>query len=66
VPEHHNRTAVERMRAHLARAEIELEAAQRFLEPQIRDEADLDVTNAKLCVGDVLETLRLVTRGCGG
>jgi hypothetical protein len=52
------------MRAHLARAESELEATQRFLDPKTGDEAELDVVravaNAKLCVGDTLETLRLM------
>ena len=60
--EHHNRMAVERMRTRLARAESELEAAQRFLDPGTRDEAELDVVravaNARLSVSDALETLR--------
>jgi hypothetical protein len=69
VPEHHRRmTLVERMRAHLARAESELEAAQRFLDPKkTGDEAELDVVravaNARLSVSDALETLRLVMMG---
>jgi hypothetical protein len=70
MPEHHNRSAVARMRAHLAGAASEPGAAQRFLEPQTGDEAEPGVVraeaNAKLCVGDGLETLRLVIRGCGG
>ena len=60
--EHHNRMAVERMRTRLARAESELEAAQRFLDPRTTDEAELDVVravaNARLSVSDALETLR--------
>ena len=64
VPEHHNRMTVERMRAHLARAESELEATQRLLDPRTRDEAELDVVravaNARLAVSDALETLGLM------
>ena len=60
--EHHNRMTVERMRTRLARAESELEAAQRFLDPRTTDEAELDVVravaNARLSVSDALETLR--------
>jgi hypothetical protein len=52
------------MRAHLARAESELQAAQRFLNPDTRDESELDVAravaNARLSVGDALETLKLM------
>ncbi len=70
VPEHHRRTTLERMWAHLARAESELEATQRFLDPKTRDEAELDVVravaNAKLSVGDALETLRLMMGEPGG
>jgi hypothetical protein len=65
MPEHHRRMTVERMRAHLARAESELEAAQRFLGPKTGDEAELDVmravANARLPVSDALETLRLTS-----
>jgi hypothetical protein len=70
VPEHYRRTTLERMRAHLARAESELEATQRFLDPKTRDEAELDVVravaNAKLSVGDALDTLRLMMGEPGG
>ncbi len=59
--EHHNRMAVERMRTRLSRAESELEAAQRFLDPETGDEAELDVvravTSARRSVSDALETL---------
>jgi hypothetical protein len=59
--EHHNRMAVERMRTRLSRAESELEAAQRFLDPGTEDEAELDVvravTSARRSVSDALETL---------
>ena len=69
VPEH-RRMTVERMRAHLARAESELEATQRFLDPKAGDPAELDVAravaNARLSVSDALETLRLVAGEPGG
>jgi hypothetical protein len=37
--EHRHGTTMERLREHLARANGELEAAQRFLDPGTRDEA---------------------------
>jgi len=53
---------MERMRAHLAWAEGELEAALRFLDPKSDDEAEIDlvraVANARTSVGDALETIR--------
>ena len=70
VPEHHNRMAVERMRTRLARAESELEAAQRFLDPRTGDPAELEVVravaNARLSVSDALETLRSMAGEPGG
>ena len=70
APEHHNRMAVERMRTRLARAESELEAAQRFLDPKTGDEAERDVVravaNARLSVSDALETLRMMVGEPGG
>jgi len=58
------------MRAHLARAESELEATQRFLDPKTRDEAELDVVravaNARLSVSDALETVKLIMGEPGG
>jgi hypothetical protein len=55
---------LERMRAHLARAESELEAAQRFLDPRTAQEAEMDlvraVANARTFVGDALETIRVM------
>ncbi len=70
MPEHHRRTALEQMRAHLARAESELKATQRFLDPKSRDEAELDVVravaNARLSVSDALETVRLMMGEPGG
>ena len=62
VAEHGRRTAMEQMRAHLARADSELEAALRFLDPKTDDEAEIDlvrvVANARTSVGDALETIR--------
>ena len=70
APEHHNRMAVERMRTRLARAESELEAAQRFLDPETGNEAELDVVravaDARLSVSDALERLRLMVGEPGG
>jgi hypothetical protein len=58
------------MRAHLARAESELEATQRFLDPKTRDEVELDVVravaNARLSVSDALETVKLIMGEPGG
>jgi hypothetical protein len=54
--------AMENMRAHLARANLELEAALRFLDPKTDDEAEIDlvraIANARTSVGDALETIR--------
>ena len=64
APVHHNKMAVERMRTRLARAESELEAAQRFLDPRTGDPAERDVVravaSARKSVSDALETLRLM------
>jgi hypothetical protein len=53
---------MEQMRAHLARADSELEAALRFLDPKSADEVEKDlvraVANARTSVGDALETIR--------
>ncbi len=54
---------MENMRAHLARADSELEAAIRFVDPKSEDEAEIDlvraVANARTSVGDALETIRV-------
>ena len=51
------------MREHLARADRELEAAQHFLAPDSAEGAEIylvrAVTNARVALGDALETLRL-------
>jgi hypothetical protein len=61
--EHGRRMAMECMRAHLARADSELEAALRFLDPKSDDEAEIDfvqaTANARTSVGDALETIRV-------
>ena len=60
--EHRHRMSLERMRGHLARADSELEAAQRFLDPGMQDEDELAlvraIANARTLVGDALETAR--------
>jgi hypothetical protein len=60
--EHGRRMAMEQMRAHLARADGELEAALRFLDPKTDEEAEIDLVralaNARTSVGDALETIR--------
>ena len=60
--EHNRSMTLDRMRAHLARAESELEAVQRFLNPRTVDESEMDlvraVANARTSVGDALETIR--------
>jgi hypothetical protein len=62
VDEHGRRMAMEHIRAHLARADGELEAALRFLDPKTDDEAEKDlvraVANARTSLGDALETIR--------
>jgi hypothetical protein len=62
VDERGCRMAMEHMRAHLARADGELEATLRFLDPKTDDEAEIDlvraVANARTSVGDALETIR--------
>ena len=53
---------MEQMRAHLARADSELEAAQRLLDPKTEDEFEMDLVramaNARTLIGDALETIR--------
>ena len=58
--EHRHRMTLERLGEHLARADDELEAAQRFLDPGTRDEDEVAlvkaVADARTLVGDALET----------
>jgi hypothetical protein len=53
--------SMEQARHHLARAEIELQAAQGHLNPKAADEFERDlvraVGNARTLVGDALETI---------
>ncbi len=62
MEEHGRRMAMEQMRAHLARADSELEAALRFVDPKTDEEAEIDlvraVASARTSVGDALETIR--------
>jgi hypothetical protein len=62
MAEQGRRMAMEHMRAHLARADGELEAALRFLDPKSDEKAEIDlvraVANARTSVGDALETIR--------
>jgi hypothetical protein len=61
--EHAHRMAMEQMRSHLARADSELEAALRYLDPKSKDEAEIALVrataNARTSVGDALETVRV-------
>ena len=60
----YRKTGVERVRAHLARAECEPEDAQMFSDPKTGHEAEPDVVravaNVRLSVSDALETLGLM------
>jgi hypothetical protein len=60
--EHRHRATTERMREHLARADTELAAAQRFLDPRTRDTDEMAlvraIADARTLVGDALETAR--------
>ena len=62
VDEHRFKMAMEQTRAHLARADSELEAALKFLDPRTDDEDEMAlvraVANARTLVGDGLETIR--------
>jgi hypothetical protein len=53
--------AMENLRARLARADLELDAAIRLLDPKADDEAEIDlvraIANARTSVGDALETI---------
>ena len=57
-----SREGAERARAHLARAQSELEAAQRFVDPGGGGETDLALAralaNARANVADAIETVR--------
>jgi hypothetical protein len=57
------RMAAERANAHLAKAESELEAAQRFVDPGGGGESELAlaraIASARACVADARETVRM-------
>jgi hypothetical protein len=57
--------SVERARFHLARAESEVQAAQRLLDPRSTSEEEMAlvraVANARTCLGDAQETIRAVS-----
>ena len=60
--EHRHSMTLERLQEHLARADGELEAAQRFLDPGTLDEDEVAlvkaIADARMLVGDALETTR--------
>ena len=63
MAEHGRRTmAMENLRTRLARADLELDAALRLLDPKADDEVEIDlvraIANARTSVGDALETIR--------
>ena len=57
------RMSAERANAHLAKAESELEAAQRFVDPGGGGESELAlaraIASARACVADARETVRM-------
>ena len=57
---HRHSMTLKRLQEHLARADGELEAAQRFLDPGTLDEVALvkAIADARTLVGDALETAR--------
>ena len=62
MAEHGRRTmAMDNVRTRLARADLELDAALRLLDPKADDEAEIDlvraIANARTSVGDALETI---------
>ena len=62
MDEHRTKRSMVQTRAHLARADSNLEAALRFVDPRTDDEAEMDlvcaVADARTSVGDALETIR--------
>ena len=63
MAQYHDRHIMEWMREHLARADSKLEAVQHFLAPDSAEGAEIDlvraVANARVALGDTLETVRL-------
>ena len=62
MDEHAKERSKEQMRAHLARADSELKAAQGLLDPKTDDEIEMGLVramaNARTLIGDALETIR--------
>ena len=62
VVEEESNRSIEQVRHHLARAESELQAARRLLDPKTDNEVEMDlvraVANARTFVGAALETIR--------
>jgi hypothetical protein len=63
MDEHPIKRSMEQARHHLSRAQSELQAAQRHLDPKSDDEFERDLVraegNARTLVGDALETIRV-------
>jgi hypothetical protein len=63
MAEYHDRRTMERMREQLARADNELRTAQHFLDPGSAEGVEMDLirtaANARVALGDTLETVRL-------
>jgi hypothetical protein len=66
MDEHRIQRAMEQIGVHLARADSELEAALRFLDPRTDDDDEMLATvrtrSARTSVGDDLETIRAQLR----
>jgi hypothetical protein len=65
LEEHHHWRSIQQARRHLARAESDVEAAQRFLDPRSASEEEMAliraVANARTSLGDALDTIRART-----
>jgi hypothetical protein len=62
MQEHDRRRSMEQARRHLTRAESEVEAAQRFLDPASGSDEEKAlvraVANARTLLGDAIDTIR--------
>ena len=62
MSEHHDRQTMERLREHLARAELELRNAQHFLDPGSPEATEMDIVHdiaaARLAATNALERVR--------
>jgi hypothetical protein len=65
IEEHYRRRSIQQARRHLARAESEVEAAQRFLDPRSDSDEEMAliraVANARTSLGDALATIQART-----